>query len=393
MAANQNVTQLTQQTGTANATSLFYAVINGASDTGLPLSVLVNNLGLTGTPTTPTAAVGTNTTQIASCAFTISQINSSLASYAPLASPTFTGTATLPSVAISGGSINGTTIGASTPSTGAFTTLSSTGLATLSSVSTSSATINGGAINGTSVGATTPSTGSFTNLTASGTLTGFPGRFLGVQTFTASGTYTPTAGTNKIIVIVQAGGGGGGGTVATSTGQCAVGSGGGAGAYAMALITSGFSGATVTVGANGTGTAGGNGTAGSASSFGTFVTCPGGNGGVVGQAVSGATLGSGITSGTVGPTLSGATKINTVAGDIGASGLVIGVSPGLFNSGHGGSTPMGTGGSNIGPGTAANGNPGFGNGSGGGGAAAAASQAATTGGNGTPGIVIVFEYS
>src|SRR5712664_1945951 len=39
MAANQNVTQLTQQS-TTDPTSLFYAVTGGTNDTGLPLSVL-----------------------------------------------------------------------------------------------------------------------------------------------------------------------------------------------------------------------------------------------------------------------------------------------------------------------------------------------------------------
>jgi hypothetical protein len=89
MAANQNVTQLTQQTVSANTTSLFYAVTNGTTDTGLPLSVFVNNLGLTGVPTAPTAGSLINTTQIATGAYVASF-------YAPLASPTFTGTPTLP---------------------------------------------------------------------------------------------------------------------------------------------------------------------------------------------------------------------------------------------------------------------------------------------------------
>lgn len=58
-------------------------------------------------------------------------------------SPTFqnltvNGTATIATSALSGGSINGTTVGATTPSTGAFTTLSSTGLATLNGLSLTS---------------------------------------------------------------------------------------------------------------------------------------------------------------------------------------------------------------------------------------------------------------
>jgi hypothetical protein len=47
-----------------------------------------------------------------------------------------------------------------------------------------------------------------------GTLTGFPGRLLNIQVFTASGTYTATTGTNKVIVEVQAPSGGSGGTAA-----------------------------------------------------------------------------------------------------------------------------------------------------------------------------------
>ncbi len=47
------------------------------------------------------------------------------ATYAPLASPTFTGTVTMP-----GGTINATSIGATTPGTGAFTTLAASGTVT-----------------------------------------------------------------------------------------------------------------------------------------------------------------------------------------------------------------------------------------------------------------------
>lgn len=58
-------------------------------------------------------------------------------------------------VKITGGTIDGTTIGATTPSTGTFTTLT-----------TPSADINGGAIDGTVIGATTPANGTFSTLTA-----------------------------------------------------------------------------------------------------------------------------------------------------------------------------------------------------------------------------------
>lgn len=62
---------------------------------------------LSGTPTAPTAAVDTNTTQIATTAYVVGQgyLKSATASstYAPLASPTFTGTVTIPA----GSSISG----------------------------------------------------------------------------------------------------------------------------------------------------------------------------------------------------------------------------------------------------------------------------------------------
>lgn len=62
--------------------------------------------------------------------------------------------------AISGGSVDGSPVGATTPSTGAFTTLSASGAITASGGVT-------GAHNGT-VGATTPAAGTFTDLTATG---------------------------------------------------------------------------------------------------------------------------------------------------------------------------------------------------------------------------------
>jgi hypothetical protein len=61
-------------------------------------------------------------------------ISTAIATKADTASPTFTGTVTIPTAAISSGTINSSTIGATTPSTGAFTTLSATGVTTLSNV-------------------------------------------------------------------------------------------------------------------------------------------------------------------------------------------------------------------------------------------------------------------
>ena len=74
---------------------------------------------------------------------------------------------TADTVNIDGGTIDNTVIGATTPVAGSFTTLSTSGQATLATVD-----INGGAIDNTTVGATTPSTGAFTTLSASSGITG-----------------------------------------------------------------------------------------------------------------------------------------------------------------------------------------------------------------------------
>jgi hypothetical protein len=58
--------------------------------------------------------------------FTALQTAFSLA--APAASPTFTGTVTIPTADINGGNIDGTVIGAATPAAGSFTTFTSTGI-------------------------------------------------------------------------------------------------------------------------------------------------------------------------------------------------------------------------------------------------------------------------
>ena len=72
-----------------------------------------------------------------------------------------TGLATLSSVDINGGNIDGTPIGAASVSTAAFSTLSTTGLATLATVD-----INGGNIDGTVIGAASPRDGSFAAINA-----------------------------------------------------------------------------------------------------------------------------------------------------------------------------------------------------------------------------------
>lgn len=103
---------------------------------------------------------------------------------------TSTGTSTHATVDINGGNIDGTTIGASSAVAGSFTTVSTSGQATLAT-----ADINGGTVDGAVIGATTPAAGTFTNLTANtgitGTLTGnVTGNLTGNVTGNVSGDVT-----------------------------------------------------------------------------------------------------------------------------------------------------------------------------------------------------------
>jgi hypothetical protein len=197
--ANKNITQLTLQTGSADPTSLFYTVVGSNSDKSLPLNVFVNNLGLTGTPTAPTATAGTNTTQIASTAY----VQTALGSYAPLSNPVFTGTIGGGSASISLGgmasfsSIQGTPIGTTSGAAGTFTNLTANttlvvnGTLSGSGVSTYLASPPG-------IGATTPSTGAFTTLSASSTVSG-----TGFSTYLASppAIGSTTASTGKFTTL------------------------------------------------------------------------------------------------------------------------------------------------------------------------------------------------
>jgi hypothetical protein len=86
-------------------------------------------------------------------------ISTAIATKTDTASPTFTGTVTIPTADINGGNIDGTVIGASTAAAGTFTNLVVT-----------SADINGGTVDGATIGGSSAGAGTFTNLTASGTV-------------------------------------------------------------------------------------------------------------------------------------------------------------------------------------------------------------------------------
>ena len=207
------------------------------------------------------------------------------------------------------------------------------------------------------------------------------GRFLNVQVFTASGVYTPTPGTNSVIVTAVGGGGAGGGAPATGSGAYSVTSGGQAGATARGRFTAGFSGLAVTIGGGGVPAPGGTGGSGGTSSLGTLISSPGGAGGGVAGPSSSAPINSLVAY--VGSPPAGGNIFQTVghAGSIGACNPPSGIAYG----GRGGSTAFGGGG--VWEGTAQ------GYGSGGGGQGNSQNSAAVLGYSGTQGIVFIEEYS
>lgn len=218
------------------------------------------------------------------------------------------------------------------------------------------------------------------NIAATGTITGFPGRLLGVQVFTGSGAYTPTSGATKDLIIVQAPGGGGGGVAATSSGQVAQGSGGSGGSYAQVWWPS-ISSQTVTIGTTGAGGAAGAnaGTSGGTTSIGSIVSCPGGVGGLGGVAVTPISAQSGAAAPSA-CTVSSATTLVNKPGGIAPPAPALSTSI-VFPS-FGGASMLGSGSNGSGAGL----------GSGGAGAAIGPSAAAAAGSNAGAGEVIFFEY-
>lgn len=208
------------------------------------------------------------------------------------------------------------------------------------------------------------------------------GTLINVQRFTSSGTYTPTSGTNSVIVEIQGGGGAGGGAPATAAGQFSAGLGGGAGGYIKHRMTSGFSGATVTVGSGGTGASGAAGGNGGSSVFAT-ITAGGGTGG---GTLAVGTVGNG--GGAAGGTATGGSLLNIPGNPGGFSTFSQPNNVGVPSNGA--SSVLGSGGAGT---FSATGGAAGGFGGAGGGNLNTASQAAMAGGAGAAGVVIVWEYA
>lgn len=216
------------------------------------------------------------------------------------------------------------------------------------------------------------------------------GRLINVQKFSTAGTYTytPTPGTASVVPEVQGAGGAGGGSQATSGTTVSVCPGGNAGAYGKSRLTTGFSGATIIVGAGGTGVVGANGNAGGTSSFGGAISAPGGQGGPTYGANPAPVLNINYSA----QTASSGGNITNSSGGRGQPGIASGIAYG--GSGDGGTSVFGSGGATAGvTGTPTNGKAGVSPGSGGSGGAGGNGAAASIGGAGAPGIVIVWEYA
>jgi hypothetical protein len=221
------------------------------------------------------------------------------------------------------------------------------------------------------------------NLLSGMTAAKLSGRLKGITMITTgSGTYNVPAGVEKILVEIVGGGAGGGGATRAAS-NCGCAGGGGAGGYSRYFIDAPSSSYSYAVGAKGTGGAnsGANGNAGGNTTFGGMTA----NGGAAGIGMtSGNTLIS--TGAALGGTASGG-DIN-ISGGVGEAGLRLSGTYG--KSGIGGSNPLGIG--SRGFGGSATGTPIAATGYGAGGGGAYAIGSAQAGGDGTDGVIIIYEY-
>jgi hypothetical protein len=208
-----------------------------------------------------------------------------------------------------------------------------------------------------------------------------------IQTFTSTGTYTPTANMKYCIVQCLGGGGAGGGATATASNSFSVGGGGGSGEYAVGVFSAATIGASqaVTIGAAGAANSGATGGNGGNTSIGALMSANGGSGGVTVAAFT--TNGTGV--GGAGGTGGSGGSFRT-PGQHGGFGFGFVTTNAVPMSGNGGNTQIGAGG--FGAAGNGGGNAGLGYGSGGAGLSNSVSQSAGAGGAGTAGIVIVTEY-
>jgi hypothetical protein len=313
----------------------------------------------TGTPVAPTAASGTNTTQIATTAFVTTAVSNGI-SGAGLGT---IATQNANNVSITGGSITGITdLAVADGGTGASTLAAN-------------AVILG---NGTSSVQTVSPSSSGNVLTSNGTtwVSAAPSVLSGGQVFTSNGTFTIPSGVTAVKVTVIGGGGSGAGGLVGDPTYFA--SGGGGGGSAIKYLTSLTSGNTlsITIGSGaasvsggGSGSGGGTSSVASGTQSITTISATGGGAGLVGT--------SSIASGG-----SGGLGSN---GDLNIKGGGGGVANNSSGSGAGGSSILGGGGRGVGGGGATQGENGGAYGGGGSGSFNGTSGAGASG-------VVIFEW-
>ena len=221
-----------------------------------------------------------------------------------------------------------------------------------------------------------------------GDASGYVGRLLKIQVFTASGTVTKTPGAKKWRIKCLGGGGGSSVAPATGSNEVSVSNGGGAGAYAEGIYdVSSITTASVVIGSGGAGGTADSiyGADGGASSVGSFISSPGGK--------------AGLPAGPANPPFQPVANTNSdgptgwnIVGSSGAGAEpAVAVTHSYAAGSRGSNSIFGVGGSI--PAINDPANPGGGYGSGASGCSNGPSQSAKSGAAGRPGIVIIEELA
>ena len=221
-----------------------------------------------------------------------------------------------------------------------------------------------------------------------GDASGYVGRLLNIQVFTASGTVTNTPGAKKWRIKCLGAGGGSSAAPATGSNEVSVSNGGGSGAYAEGIYdVSSITTASVVIGSGGAGGTAGSiyGADGGASSVGSFISSPGGKAG----------LPAGPANPPFQPVANNNSSSPTGWNIVGSSGAgaepAVAVANSYAAGSRGSNSIFGVGGSIPAINNPAN--PGGGYGSGASGCSNGSSQSAKSGAAGRPGIVIIEELA
>ncbi len=221
-----------------------------------------------------------------------------------------------------------------------------------------------------------------------GDASGYVGRLLKIQVFTASGTVTKTPGAKKWRIKCLGAGGGSSAAPATGSNEVSVSNGGGAGAYAEGIYdVSSITTASVVIGSGGAGGTADSiyGADGGTSSVGSFISSPGGK--------------AGLPAGPANPPFQPVSNTNSdgptgwnIVGSSGAGAEpAVAVTHSYAAGSRGSNSIFGVGGSI--PAINDPANPGGGYGSGASGCSNGPSQPAKSGAAGRPGIVIIEELA